>query len=243
MGSELTSPSFDDWVTYVFDHSVTEPAWHWDSDCDIWYVLNQPALAVEHLTRLFENAATVLGPFTNAQLCQGLWFLASNGCSDHLFTLTDPNVPWPARQQAILAIAELFEQVFAKRCEPDRLCHRERTVDATANRLNTACCMWWDIVPLSGLEDRTGTEGVPDACLAVMRRTLALESDACRESALHGLGHFKRSRPREVEAIIDDFLDRFEPPGPKRKRRPSPTPVLRPELREYAGQVRLGYVQ
>jgi hypothetical protein len=36
---------------------------------------------------------------------------------------------------------------------------------------------------------------------------LGFNSLACQESALHGLGHWQRDRQRQVNAIIDGFLD------------------------------------
>ena len=44
------------------------------------------------------------------------------------------------------------------------------------------------------------------ACLRVMTGALKLSSIACQESALHGLGHWKRYFPKEVEKVISDFL-------------------------------------
>ncbi len=61
-----------------------------------------------------------------------------------------------------------------------------------------------------------------------MRRTLDLSSDACRESALHGLGHWHLEYPQQVEAIIDRFLDSH--------------PDLRSELKAYARAARKGRV-
>jgi hypothetical protein len=37
--------------------------------------------------------------------------------------------------------------------------------------------------------------------------TLGLESLACQESALHGLGHWQRDHDPRVNAIIDGFLE------------------------------------
>ena len=43
-----------------------------------------------------------------------------------------------------------------------------------------------------------------------MDRMLGLNSLACQESALHGLGHWQAKYDRQVSAIIDCFLD-FNP--------------------------------
>ena len=47
-------------------------------------------------------------------------------------------------------------------------------------------------------------------CLEAMQRALDLDSDACRESALHGLGHWKYAYPQKVQAIIDAWLARHQ---------------------------------
>jgi hypothetical protein len=85
MGRQIGDLSFEDWIAYVFDHPVTDPAWHWDIDRDYWDELGQPAITVAYLSRAFEDAHTMLAPFSDAQLHQGLWFLASNSCSNHMF--------------------------------------------------------------------------------------------------------------------------------------------------------------
>ena len=66
------------------------------------------------------------------------------------------------------------------------------------------------------------------AILDVMTQTLNLDSDACREGALHGLGHWAMYYPKRVAAIIDEFLKK--------------NPDLRPELRNYALGARTGCV-
>jgi hypothetical protein len=40
-----------------------------------------------------------------------------------------------------------------------------------------------------------------------MERILELDSIACQEGALHGLGHWQREYPGEVERIVDRFLE------------------------------------
>ena len=62
--------------------------------------------------------------------------------------------------------------------------------------------MWWDFYCWCASAHRK----VDAAYLEVMRQTLALPHDACRESALHGLGHWHRACPGKTERIIDDFL-------------------------------------
>jgi hypothetical protein len=42
--------------------------------------------------------------------------------------------------------------------------------------------------------------------LQIVADTLKLDSEACRESALHGLGHWQTCYPEKVNNIIHDFI-------------------------------------
>ena len=57
---------------------------------------------------------------------------------------------------------------------------------------------------------------------------IRLPSDACRESALHGLGHWQRMYPKQVEQIVDSFI--------------AENPAMRSGLRVYADNARSGNV-
>jgi hypothetical protein len=188
------------------------------------------------VTRAFETAHTVFAPFSEAQLNQGLWFLADNSCSDHMFALLDPAVPQPARERAIRSMFQLFAQLFLKRCDQGHLSHLDSGGRTCANPLNSICYMWWDVLPIHGRPEVPASAAVDDACLEVMRQTLDLGADACRESALHRLGHWHHAYPRRVEAIIETFLRRIEAKGGRRSKGRSAPPggALRPELRVYA---------
>ena len=201
MGNQLKNLTFEQWVEHVFDHPVSEltNAWYWDTDRDWWEEDN--ADTVQFLTRAFENAAGVLQPYTDAQLNQGLWFLASNACSSHMFALMNESIPWPARQRCIYSFHQLYEQCFARRCSP----HLSHVDESGANPLNLVCYMWWDINPLYAKPDDPSHKELAETVLQVMESTLQLDSIPCRESALHGLGHWQHAYPQRVGEIIDRF--------------------------------------
>jgi hypothetical protein len=64
--------------------------------------------------------------------------------------------------------------------------------------------------------------------LKVLQRLLAVPHDACRESALHGLNHWRSGYRSRVREIVDQFLHH--------------TPGIRRELGIYAVRVRDWYV-
>jgi hypothetical protein len=109
-----------------------------------------------------------------------------------------------------------------------------RTISATsarpapARQILSATC--WDIAPLPRSRDQASLAAVNIAAIELMEACLALGHDACRESALHGLGEnhwFVPTRPR-VHAAIDAFLAR--------------SAGLRPELVAYPSAPRAGHV-
>ena len=224
MGEQLKQLTFEQWLIFAFDHPVdkTKQEWYWDPDSDWWD--GSSADTLQFLTRAFENATIMFQPYTNAQLNQGLWFIVSNACSNHMFALLDTEVPWADRQRCIRSIHTLFEQCMAKRCSP----HLSHIDEPGAAPLNSICYMWWDIIPFSGQPNDPQRNKFDEEILGVLESTLQLDSIACRESALHGLGHWHLYYPQQVTKIINTFLQ-------SQKEMPE-------TLRAYALNANRGYV-
>ena len=198
----MTNLTFEEWLTFVFDHQVPtgqEKAWHWEFDADEWD--ENHADVIQFLTQAFEDAEAVFKPYTDAQLNQGLWYIADNSCSNHMFALLDTNIPWTERQRCLYSIHQLYEQCFAKRCSP-HLSHKD---EPGANPLNGVCYMWWDLIPIYGMPEDSHRQQLDQTILQVMESTLQLDSIACREGALHGLGHWQYKYPKRVGEIINKF--------------------------------------
>jgi hypothetical protein len=216
------SHSLEDWIAHVFDHPIPE------SRDDIWYYsLDAPDWedAPEHICQLtaetFERSGQLLARFSDAQLDQGFWYLAI--LSQSMSSLLDPEVPASVGHRALRSFIPLFEQVMAVRCSP----HLSHLDDRGANPLNSACYMWWDILAFHDRLDEPEHAEFDAEVLVVLRRLLAIPHDACRESALHGIGEWASAYP-QVADIVDEFLRR--------------TPNLRPELVAYAKCARTGDV-
>jgi hypothetical protein len=227
MDEQLTNLSFDEWLNFVFDHPVTSPEWYWKINRDDWNPDKEPKVAVSHITLAFESPTTAFSRFSDAQINQGLWYLVSNSCSNHMFALTNRLVPLAERRQAIAAMYTLFEQIFLPRCSGN-LQHLDERVQGDVNPLDIVCYMWWDLLPLIGDGVGPDQKVITEEILEVLRMILDLDSDACRESALHGLGHWHPYKSKQVEVIIDKFL--------------ASNRQIRPELASYAESARKGCV-
>ena len=202
---ELKNLDFEAWVRYCFDHPVTQTEWYFMPDRDWWNEDTNPALTLSYLTRLFEASEILLTPYSDEQVNQGLWFIGSNSCSNHMFVLSKDQLPAADRVRCVEAMNTLYRDIFAKRCAA-HLSHLD-TVEAGGSPVNLVCYMWWDNLPLFGQPNNSNQTEIDQAALDVMEKALTLNSIACQESALHGLGHWHYVYPQRVEAIIDQFLN------------------------------------
>ena len=223
VNAPLGATRFDRWLASVFDRPVVEPGWWFDSDSDAPEVLGATD-AVAFMAQLCEHADHRLAPYSDAQVSQGLWYIIGSGASEWALAAVDGGVSPKIWVRCIRAFSLLFERLFAPRCSP----HLGHLSELGASSLNTVCYMWWDIMYLPGWQDEAERTLIHAACLQVMRETLYLPSDACRESVLHGLGHWRAQYPEPVAEIIDRFL--------------ADIPKLRPELVRYARNARGGCV-
>lgn len=228
MGQGISDLSFDEWIVHIFDHPVSDPAWYWDANAEWWY--RSPEETIDYMTRLFENAGTILAPYSDAQLNISLWYIASSTASEYMGTLQDSSVPIQNRIRCIESMFEFFKQVFAVRCS-SHLSNLLRTSEpnpAGLSALNSVCYMWWDISPLYGAMEVDNLQIMSETILNVMKKTLELDSIACQESALHGLGHWKRYFPKETHDTIKNWLDKH--------------PHLSEDLKFYAERAQVGRV-
>lgn len=205
---ELKKLTFEEWINYVFDHPVNaKQAWYFRGNRPYWNETSKPLLTVDYLIRFFSQSDSYTRTYSDAQLNQGLWFLADPSCSNHMNNLLMDSVPVEKRIACIHAIFTLYKQLFAARCS-GHLSHTLFNDDPEVNPLNHVCYMWWDVLPIYAKSDDASRKHIDAACLDVMEQTLRLDSIACQESALHGLGHWHHAYPQRVETVIDAFLQR-----------------------------------
>jgi len=174
------------------------------------------------MTRVFSNCGSLLTPFTDQQVAEGLAFLAAAGESDWMYRIYDPSIDRWARVECIRSIEGVYRDCFARRC---RNAATHLSSDITS--INSVCYMWWDRFPSGGADD--GRSDVDGELIEVMGRALEIEHVTCQESALHGLGHWEVTSEDRVHAIVDEWLVRH--------------PQLPSALRAYAEAARNGNVQ
>lgn len=219
--------TYEEWVHFVFDHPVLEPRWWWQEPesgfLQEWNDQADPARTLSYVTRLFNESEQLLGRFTRKQIDQGLNFLISGSCSNHMCVLPDHKLPWENRRKCFEAMIALYSKLIAPVYGND-LGHIERA-DSNPDCPGYACYMWWEVISLhGGDEDRR----INAAVLHVFQEVLKLKAESCLESVLHGLGHWHLWIPDQTAPVIRRFLERTD---------------ISPELRIYAERAAIGAVQ
>ncbi len=213
--------SLANWVAHVFDHPVANPEWHWSPDAPYWH--DSAEHIATFIAETFERSGELLARFSDAQLNQAFWYLVSGSCSDFMFSLVESSVPLNIRLRALRSFVPLFNQIMAVRCSS----HLSHLDEQPANSLNSACYMWWDILPIHGKPEEPERAAFDVEVLRILPRLLAIPHDACRESALHGISEWQFYYPN-IRVVVDEWLAR--------------THGLRPELVAYAERAKVGNV-
>lgn len=208
---------FEGWVDFVFDHPVLNPQWWWQEPesgyYQDWNEEADLARTLRYLTELFSSPKELISRFSRAQIDQGLNYLVSSSCSNHMFVLSNSDLPLSGRLSCIRSMIPLYKDLIAPVYQND-IGHNRWT--ANLAKPTFACYMWWDIIPLYGSMGLPEQAEINDAVLHVFERTLRLKSEACLESVLHGLGHWHHDAPKRTEDIIRQFLRRTDISKPLR---------------------------
>src|SRR5690349_14893875 len=107
-------PRYKEWLQYIFAHPVNDLQWYFD--------INAPSFEATHadyawlIRETFERSGEDLAEFTDAQVNQGVWFLASPSGSDFIFSLRDGDASTSQKVAGIRSIYELYRNCFTKRC-------------------------------------------------------------------------------------------------------------------------------
>jgi hypothetical protein len=215
-----TDVSYEQWLDETFGRAVTGESYPAFVHRDEEPPPVSDGTALGHLTRLFESAEQSLRYYSDHQIACGLWELGP-GDSHCVY---NRGIPIEDRLRLVGSVETFFRDVFDKRCLP-KLAHLDK--DHT-EPLNGICYMWWEVITWGWATGDPDAERLTAKDLDVMESVLNLPNPACKESALHGLGHVARHSNRAL-AIIDQFL--------------AGQPDVSAELLQYARAARTGCIQ
>lgn len=217
MNTDLRNASYDEIVSFVFDHWPEDEVpdkWYWQLEDEVQIAPHQ---AIAFLTRLCTSAGDLLERFTPAQISEGLnYVFGAAGRFEFYDQLWNPALPWPDRRACIKAIPRLYTDVF------------ERDLDG----LQDCAFMLWDSIaydyccgncdPATNAEDARVQDAMFDALVSMLESSHP--DTVC--GAIHGLGHLEH---RDGTRAIRDLLSSSRP--------------LPPYVRTYAAEVLEGHFQ
>ena len=197
------SSRYQEWLKYIFDHEVTDklPQWYYAEDAPVFETSDDEM--TELIGQTFLCAGKDLIKYTDEQVDQGIWCFVSSSGLNLLSALKSPEVSSAKRLDSIGNIFHLYSDCYAKRCA-ETMGH----LSEAGSALNSSCYMFWDISPLTCLDDEPDGTAIQDAVLNVLAKILTIEHRACRESAFHGLSEMFYSRQEAAQKIIDQFLSK-----------------------------------
>ncbi len=185
---DLTSISFDDFVSLIFN-----PSEHWKPDTPVPVIEIDEERFCSYYVRLFREPEFLLSRFTKQELEEGFWEIMGYTNDWSLGQLIEySDAPFSSRKECIESMAVLFERLFA------------------SESLDTSVHMWWDSLCYSWhcgnrKRERGGEDlELQDIYFRTLAKVLAIDSWICQGSALHGLGHLHHP---ETAALIYRFIE------------------------------------
>ncbi len=121
---------YEEWISFIFDHTVTNPEWHWASEAPTFEASEEDCAVL--IEQTFTHSGSDLTRFSDAQVNQGINFLASTACSDYISSLKDSKVPMETRLSAIRSIFDLYRNCFQARCT-ETLSHLDHEAQSALN--------------------------------------------------------------------------------------------------------------
>jgi hypothetical protein len=193
MGEEvdISLRPYDEWVAFVFGHPVPNPptpggGWYWDFSFEV----SDPARLVAHFTRLCNKFLKLTEHYTLPQVDQGIWCLLGARTEFGQY-LRDEQVPAELRKSCVRSMYRVFADFVSK---------------SDVKEMETCFWMWWDIlldgfyiIGDNGHFDDDARE-IEEAILETLSEVLQLDDRRTQKYALHGLGHLRHPKAREVVA-------------------------------------------
>jgi hypothetical protein len=193
---DLRRASYDEFLTFVFDHSSSAADRRRAKQSGDWYhhvnVRFRPTAVARHYVRLFTEPKGWAERYDDRQLERGFWAINGYGLECGVSkVIWMESVRFEVRADVVRSMFHLFERFFL------------------AEQLESWPFMWWDTLAYDwsighrsrarGGEDRQ----MQDVMFETLEQILWLPSGETRQAALHGLGHLRHPR---TPALIQRWL-------------------------------------
>ncbi len=182
--------NFQSWVHSVFKEPVLQEI--------------QPGLLIEYITLLFNESDNYLVQYSDSEVADGLHSILSPSGFGYIGVMMSDTVSLGLKLDCLSAMVTLFQSFFSIKCGDKLMCCTKDSID---NPLSKTCFMWWDIALIYPAKYTCdwGSE-FNESVIGAMDSILEIDSLACQESALHGLGHWESE---ETAFTIKKIVDRY----------------------------------
>tara|TARA_B100001989_G_scaffold252666_1_gene235562 strand:+ start:1663 stop:2322 length:660 start_codon:yes stop_codon:yes gene_type:complete len=198
----MRSDLYDEWIVSLFDHDEAKGDWRWQDDAELLDIPKE--FIADYIIQLNQDMLALRDKYNKWQLVYGLDAVYNVNCADYIFDFRDGPSTTQKKVEVIRSLKELYSECFFKLCRP-LLGH----LSEQQNELEGFCYMFWDLTPLHYFEENKDKEILYKEVSEVIEFALTLDSFACQESALHGLGHLiiPEYYPKAKD-IIQNYIDR-----------------------------------
>jgi len=185
--------TYPEWIRFFFDRPIKDNIF-WDEirQYDEWREIAEPARIVQYIQTLCLEHKAIREAYSPDQVEQGLWAIFATYMYQR--TLFDPAVDLGVRTQCVEAMYDLYANVVASLGGDGR---------------DGFYWMWWDYIchevwtgggPTLSLD----RQEILEAVMRTLVKILELPYRNCQWAALHGLGHARHPKVRE---IVQRYLD------------------------------------
>jgi len=187
--------NYSEWLKCVFERQD-------DKEC-----LFDSLTINNYLLRLCQESQNLYPKYSFEQLDKGTWF-AFGVVSGYWHDAIDKNVPDEKRVNLYQSLFTYYENVFQKYCT--HFYGHQDWGPEKPNPLNSSCYMFWDM-DTKECPAYKGDVLLTNEIFNLLERILDIESPACQESALHGLGHLIDDHKERATSIIERYLKNEKP--------------------------------
>jgi hypothetical protein len=213
---DLRNATYDDFVTFVFDHPAYEGQdlevegnriirvieerpreWFWDVDWSWSDVPSDPSHVLALLTQLFTHAGELRGRFTPRQIDQGFQLLLGP-VAEELFThpIWNDQLPWEPRERLVRSTLSLYDDLLDVELEVEHVAF-----------------MFWDMLlgyrydedPVATPESRDDARMQLVAAEVIRSMLLERNGSWSGPAALHGAHHVRH--PLAYDAVREWLAD------------------------------------
>jgi hypothetical protein len=186
---DISEASFDELVSFCFDHPVDprKDPWYFDAE-----VLYDPTRNVKFYIELFHEPRFLLERFSRVQLDQGFWAISTDNLQGNVYNIIfeHPDIPLVDRETCIRAMYELFGNLYA------------------VDQLDQSGIFWWHHMTAKfqfGYLSNEEIHRLADVTFGTLLSMLDLDSLFCKSIALDGL---RKLRHMETESALLAYLNK-----------------------------------